>query len=103
MWQHLASDPHWDKKACVGGGFGRVYGGMLVLKWLIFSHNNCPLGQEDSRLSVRRALTEAESGFVASRVIVSVCHVRQPGLWQQLRVGAVTFDPNCKNDLNLHS
>lgn len=90
------------KHGGAGGGFGRAYGGVLVPKWLTFSHN-CPLGQEGSRLSVRWALTEAGSGIMASRVILSVCDVRQLGLWQQPRVGAVTFDPNCKNDLNLHS
>lgn len=97
MWQHLASNPHWDKEARLGGMWKRV--GAKVTH---FQPQQRLLGQEDSRLSVR-ALTEAESSIVASRVIGSVWDVRQPGLWQQPQVGAVTFDPNCKNDLNLHS
>lgn len=51
------------------------------------------------------SLTEAESGF---RGVQGDCKCLSrasapAGLWQQPWVGAVTFDPNCKNDLNLHS
>lgn len=89
---------HTETRKHIWGGMWKRVGAKVTH----FQPQQRLLGQEDSRLSVR-ALTEAESSIVASRVIGSVWDVRQPGLWQQPRVGAVTFDPNCKNDLNLHS